>query len=547
MSEPQVPADLEVEEFLLVQLVSGSLDTCLGLLEQLGDLDAKVCSQRSLLQLAISLGKVDWVCALLLLGADPSLQDKDGRDALVLAEDGCQKYPNVPERDKILWLVQLIHARERRRRLGEVGLNSTEVPAVQLQKMAADISACQFQLETLLRSLHERDSGVSSEDVPQESTQSEVAGSGEEDSTIVSDLWRMSSDINISKLHLEALLRSFRKVNMGQSSPLDSLDCNVNRGGEVDPTIPPALQKTSADISSCKLGIEKLLKSLNEMKSGQSSRDVLMRNLETSVTRTAEEFSSLEQKFTEFRQELRAGTTAKSSVPKSLPEIRELCVGAMLEKTHLTRWSEGDLAQLRAVYEEMYQSPWMSCLIKYLHSQEGVKVMVDFESQFIGNLVRRFINHDGVECEGSQYYSFPEFGARRIYVGGKKNDDDPQKSLLCHIASLFARMSMFLAFGNDGRPYHVGDVGRRRQYEAILVEAKQRRRSGLELDEEIVYCLKMKTERAREIYMVAAVPWVIAYHGVRYAIEMLEEQMPSLLNFYEHQVMRLLLSQSKVS
>ncbi|XP_046408301.1 uncharacterized protein LOC124172846 isoform X2 [Ischnura elegans] len=105
-------AEVLVEERLLNALFTGSMLEHRELLDMLEDVDVRGMRQKTLLHVAVRIGKVEWVEELLERGADPNLTDENQVNALSAAVEMARQFPEDSDRLQVLKLVTSAHRRD---------------------------------------------------------------------------------------------------------------------------------------------------------------------------------------------------------------------------------------------------------------------------------------------------------------------------------------------------------------------------------------------------------------------------------------------------
>ncbi|XP_046408629.1 uncharacterized protein LOC124173171 isoform X2 [Ischnura elegans] len=282
--------------------------------------------------------------------------------------------------------------------------------------------------------------------------------------------------------------------------------------------------------------VRQLSSSLEELKAQVCGRDALLRCLEESVTSTAEDVTSM-----------RFALSGEASLcePTSNPaRARQVCVDAMMGKTRIVYGSGVD--KMRKLYERLYdEDDCTACIIKFLSGDDRVKVMVDFESEYIGRMKENVVHLDGTQWNGSRWMSFCDLGSETVYLGAKGCSGDNEKAIRAELAWALSQLSLKLVFDNEGRPYSKGDAEREREWTRALEELKGRRKRGVGLHGWIIYALNGKTLRAKVCWLAAAVPSIITYDESTKGRAILQQQAPLLISLYSNNVTGTLLASAK--
>ncbi|XP_046404640.1 uncharacterized protein LOC124169997 [Ischnura elegans] len=292
-----------------------------------------------------------------------------------------------------------------------------------------------------------------------------------------------------------------------------------------------------------------------------TSRDVLLRKLEESVTRLSEDIAPVKDYvMAEMEEEDDDASSSSSDTPEDgAPQdgdqeteeernIRALnrCVDVMMSLTEIRENNEEKTKKVRGFYEKIYKaSPLTSLMLKFLERNGGVKVIIDCDSKDISNLVRGLANLDGEKCAGTTLHKFADFFECKVYLGGEAGKyqvweglkwvdkyHDPEASL----SQSLAQMVMYLIFKNRGFPYKCDDDQCEKLYEKIAQEALQKMTSGAYMDYLINDALSMKTPLGREVSLISVVPGMLVKHGSQGGMRTLQEQVPFLTYFFMQHV-----------
>ncbi|XP_046404806.1 uncharacterized protein LOC124170153 isoform X2 [Ischnura elegans] len=292
-----------------------------------------------------------------------------------------------------------------------------------------------------------------------------------------------------------------------------------------------------------------------------TSRDVLLRKLEESVTRLSEDIAPLKDYVTAKMQE-EAHSAARSQSSGS-PEgganqdgdqeteeernnrAQNRCVDVMMSLTEIRENNVEKTLKVRGFYEKIYEaSPFTSLMLKFLERNRGVKVLIDCDSFSINNLVKRLVNLDGEKQNGTEFLTFADIFECRVYLVGvsgvinvnirghcKKENFDPEVSL----AQSLAQIVMYLIFKNRGCPYVCDDEMYEKLYEKIVLETSQKKDS-VTMDGCVYHAFRMKSSLAREVSLISVVPGMLVKYGSNEGMSKLLEQMPFLTFFFIHHV-----------
>ncbi|XP_046404641.1 uncharacterized protein LOC124169998 [Ischnura elegans] len=295
---------------------------------------------------------------------------------------------------------------------------------------------------------------------------------------------------------------------------------------------------------------------INALHREVTSRDILLRKLEESVTRLSEDIAPLKDYVKAKMQE-----EAHSAMPQSSdsPEggatqdgdqeteaeennrAQNRCVDVMMSLTEIRENNEEKTKKVRGFYEKIYKaSPFTSLMLTFLERNRGVKVIVDCDSSNISNLVGRLANLDGEKCDGTAFHTFADIFECRVYLGGNQysfwkanntertnRDYDPEVSL----AQSLAQIVMYLIFKNRGCPYVCDDEMYEKLYEKIVLETSQKKDS-VTMDGYVYHAFSMKSSLAREVSLISVVPGMLVKYGSKEGMSKLLEQMPLLTFFF---------------
>ncbi|XP_046405034.1 uncharacterized protein LOC124170353 [Ischnura elegans] len=291
-----------------------------------------------------------------------------------------------------------------------------------------------------------------------------------------------------------------------------------------------------------------------------TSRDVLLRKLEESVTRLSEDIAPVKDYVTaEMEEEDDDASSQSSDSPEGgAPQdgdqeteeernnrAQNRYVDVMMSLTEIRMNNEEKTQKVRGFYEKIYKaSPFTSLMLKFLERNGGVKVLIDCDSNNISNLVGRLVNLDGAKHNGTAYLTFADIFECKVYSGGKAGvisvnergqyvDErfDPEVSL----AQSLAQIVMYLIFKNRGCPYACGDEMYEKLYEKIVLETSQKKDS-VTMDGCVYHALSMKSSLAREVSLISVVPGMLVKYGSKEGMSKLLEQMPFLTFFFMQHV-----------
>ncbi|XP_046404977.1 uncharacterized protein LOC124170312 [Ischnura elegans] len=291
-----------------------------------------------------------------------------------------------------------------------------------------------------------------------------------------------------------------------------------------------------------------------------TSRDVLLRKLEESVTRLSEDIAPLKDYVTaKMQQEAHSASSQSSGSPEGGANqdgdqeteeernnrAQNRCVDVMMSLTEIRENNEEKTKIVRGFYEKIYKaSPLTSLMLTFLERNRGVKVLIDCDSSNISNLVKRLVNLDGEKRNGTEFLTFADIFECRVYLGGvsgvinvnirghyKKENFDPEVSL----AQSLAQIVMYLIFKNRGCPYACDDEMYEKLYEKIVLETSQKKDS-VTMDGCVHHALSMKTPLAREVSLISVVPGMLVKYGSKEGMSKLLEQVPLLTFFFIHHV-----------
>ncbi|XP_046404643.1 uncharacterized protein LOC124170000 [Ischnura elegans] len=291
-----------------------------------------------------------------------------------------------------------------------------------------------------------------------------------------------------------------------------------------------------------------------------TSRDILLRKLEESVTRLSEDIAPVKDYVAaEMEEEDDDASSQSSDSPEGgAPQdgdqeteeernnrAQNRCVDVMMSLTEIRMNNEEKTQKVRGFYEKIYKaSPFTSLMLKFLERNGGVKVLIDCDSSNISNLGGRLVNLDGEKCNGTAFLTFADIFECRVYLGGVSglfrlykrgqyvNETfDPEVSL----AQSLAQMVMYLTFKNRGCPYACGDEMYEKLYEKIVLETSQKKESVI-MDGCVYHAFSMKSSLAREVSLISVVPGMLVKYGSNEGMSKLLEQVPLLTFFFIHHV-----------
>ncbi|XP_046408438.1 uncharacterized protein LOC124172954 [Ischnura elegans] len=222
------------------------------------------------------------------------------------------------------------------------------------------------------------------------------------------------------------------------------------------------------------------------------------------------------------------GTSANSS------EERRKCIEAMLGKTRVVHGDRFD--RVRWFYERIYdRDDFTALMLKHLSVESEVKVLVDSESTNIQKMKQRFTDLNGLTGKGNRWTVFADLESETVYLGvGEGFSDDL-------VAGWFARalsqLSLKLLFCNGGRPYEREDSGSEHEWKRVMDQVEEEKRCrGFLLDRWIHYAYRKISSLAKDCYMAATVPGIIARSGSSVGRYQLLDNVPLLFAFYSNHV-----------
>ncbi|XP_046408037.1 uncharacterized protein LOC124172632 [Ischnura elegans] len=235
----------------------------------------------------------------------------------------------------------------------------------------------------------------------------------------------------------------------------------------------------------------------------------------------------------------RIGKAEKKGEPSRDLKLRDACVNGLLTITNYTGTAKCRKL-ITSYYQEIYSSgPITSTMLDYLCSLEHTKIIVDFQNVHIGHMKPTVRDIDGGQSEGVHHRVHSHCSRRTVYVAAKMDHFTKTEGVMAWLTIGIARMSMYAAFRNKAKPYDKRDKEKEAEFGEIVREAEEMlHRLGPD------YCnyyirnaLEWKQQAGKDIAMISAVPGIIAHHGHAEGIRILNEQVPSLLKFYQEEVM----------
>ncbi|XP_046404853.1 uncharacterized protein LOC124170200 [Ischnura elegans] len=299
---------------------------------------------------------------------------------------------------------------------------------------------------------------------------------------------------------------------------------------------------------------------MNALHKEITSRDILLRKLEESVTRLSEDIAPLKDCVTAKMQEEAHSARSQSSgspeggAPQDGDQGNDVeennralnrCVDVMMSLTEVWKNNEEKTQKVRGFYEKIYEaSPFTSLMLTFLERNRGLKVLIDCDSHDISNLVKRLVNLDGKKCNGTEFLTFADIFECRVYLGGTGGQIDvnirgqyvdetfdPEVSL----AQSLAQIVMYLIFKNRGCPYACDDEMYEKLYEKIVLDTSQKKDS-VTMDGFVYDAFSMKSSLAREVSLISVVPAMLVKYGSKEGMSILLEQMPLLTFSFIHHV-----------
>ncbi|XP_046408112.1 uncharacterized protein LOC124172696 [Ischnura elegans] len=222
--------------------------------------------------------------------------------------------------------------------------------------------------------------------------------------------------------------------------------------------------------------------------------------------------------------------------PASLPVVQEDLVEAFLKITVYFGTTD-DLDFLRSYYQYVSTlGPLIIPLLVFLCGQQDINIFVDFENSHVGERWPAPKDPDGSASKAGSSEVQVQCAKRKVYIAADYGSDD---RVIGWFTIALARLCMKLVFRNNYKPYQSADKDGREKFARILKTAEELScRSGpggCELF--IKNALEWKSKDSKEIALISAVPGIIAHYGCEQGVKVLNEQLPSLFNFYKYQVL----------
>ncbi|XP_046404978.1 uncharacterized protein LOC124170313 [Ischnura elegans] len=234
------------------------------------------------------------------------------------------------------------------------------------------------------------------------------------------------------------------------------------------------------------------------------------------------------------------GTIVLSSVAI---EERHKCIEGMLGKTRMVQGDRFD--RVRWFYERIYdRDDFTALMLKHLSVEAGVKVLVDSESTNIGRMKQKCYDVTGLMEKGKRLTVFADVESGTVYFGaGEGFSDDLVAGWFARALSLLSQM---LLFGNKGRPYERGDSESEHEWKKVMDEVVEEKSwRAFILDRWILYAYSKMSDLAKDCYMAATVPGIIARSGSAAGRYQLLDSVPLLFAFYSNHVVPKMLAKTR--
>ncbi|XP_046396580.1 uncharacterized protein LOC124163607 [Ischnura elegans] len=265
--------------------------------------------------------------------------------------------------------------------------------------------------------------------------------------------------------------------------------------------------------------------------------------VEASVSELKERIKSVEMEM----EKLRLGekdAVSKSSGGRSLD-----CVDAILGKTTILNSDEAKVQKVRQLYDTLRsQGEFVTSVMTYLGKKaSGLAVRFDCDSDHLGNVQGTFTSLTGAILDGRRLQNHAdcskgEDGMRCVVsMAALETPAYSRDKILGRLARTLARAALHFAFGNGGLPYSSSDSATREEFRNI-VESICKRRTKKEGSCELAsWALESSSQDVREMGLICSVPEIVVESGEENGRQILSEQFPELLRFYERHILAKLL------
>ncbi|XP_046408138.1 uncharacterized protein LOC124172713 [Ischnura elegans] len=242
---------------------------------------------------------------------------------------------------------------------------------------------------------------------------------------------------------------------------------------------------------------------------------------------------------------------ALNSQRKKAPELRTAedqkagkeCIEALMSKTSVIPANKRNADRMFFMYERLYSCGGLvSSVLEYLRFKSDVKVLVDFDSDDIGNLKTNVTYFNGAERDGSTVMAYADLQEKVVYLGALCASE---RWLLPQLAQKLSLLAIGMSFQNGGRPYVKGDFANQSLFGAILALAEARQRNGEELELPMGNAVLLESPLEKEAYLISSVPWLGAEYGSILAENKIRDQLPLLLEYYKDRVVAKLHQESE--
>ncbi|XP_046404789.1 uncharacterized protein LOC124170142 [Ischnura elegans] len=232
-----------------------------------------------------------------------------------------------------------------------------------------------------------------------------------------------------------------------------------------------------------------------------------------------------------------------SALSSDAIEERHKCIEAMLGKTRMVQGDRFD--RVRWFYERIYdRDDFTALMLKHLSVESEVKVLVDSESTNIRKMKQKFTDLNGLTGKGNRWTVFADLESGTVYLGA--GEGFSYDLVAGWFARALSQLSQKLLFCNGGRPYEREDSESEHEWKRVMDEVDEEKRCrGFLLDRWIHYAYRKISSLAKDCYMAATVPGIIARSGSAAGRYRLLDNVPLLFAFYSNHVVPKMLVKTK--
>jgi len=192
----------------------------------------------------------------------------------------------------------------------------------------------------------------------------------------------------------------------------------------------------------------------------------------------------------------------------------------LLSKSRLGfgRGKKKNFGIVRELYKKLDTIPEITTVLKVVERSALTEIIFDFDNDSIIDLDPT----KSSETKGSCYYR-----EGRIYIGAKE-----QSKLLSTLAHELTHLAMQVCYDNECNPYEALDEQKKCAFGKIVAECRDRTGTD-EIIKRVFTVYKKESDWPSEL--IVRVPHILAHYNEKIGKQLLKQQVPELLRFYEQQ------------